>query len=97
VQDIKLYCKAVLEQRPWLHDPRCIPLSWRDVVPDDKPLKIGVMWHDELVRPTPPVLKALRETVEKLKKAGHEFVDWEPIGHLEAILQLVLSPVKGHY
>ncbi|EEH35611.2 acetamidase [Paracoccidioides lutzii Pb01] len=38
-------------------------------------LKLAVLWDDGLVRPTPRVLTALKETVEKLRSAGHEVVD----------------------
>jgi amidase len=69
-----------VQSQPWLHDPRCLPIPWRSV--EKKPeLKLGVMWHDGVVVPTPPVSRALRETVEKLKAAGHEVVEWEPTGH----------------
>lgn len=32
-------------------------------------------------RPTPPVQRALAETVKKLKAAGHELIDWDPELH----------------
>lgn len=41
-----------------------------------KSLKIGALWDDGFVSPTPPVTRALKETVEKLKAAGHEIVTW---------------------
>ena len=40
-------------------------------------------------RPTPPVQRALKDTVEKLRKAGHEIVDWAPELHKEAVDLLV--------
>jgi amidase len=48
------------------------------------------MWNDGIVLPTPPVLRALEETVKKLKNAGHEIVDWAPEGHMKA-LQILVS------
>jgi amidase len=39
------------------------------------------MYHDGNVLPTPPVTRALNETVKKLKAAGHEIVEWKPDGH----------------
>lgn len=40
-------------------------------------------------RPTPPVRRALKHTVDKLRMAGHEVVDWAPTDHTEiaALLQ----------
>jgi amidase len=86
--DISLYSKIIIESKPWLMDPKCLPIPWR-VVEVPKKLKIGVLWHDGTVTPTPPVRRALEITVEKLRKAGHEIVDWEPQGHLQGLNLLV--------
>lgn len=88
LQDLRIYCKAVVEGGPWLEDPRCLPIPWRDAKVKTR-LKIGVMWNDGVVIPTPPVRRALKETVEKLKKAGHELVDWKPDGHAEGLKIMV--------
>ncbi|KAK1985882.1 amidase [Colletotrichum cereale] len=77
IADLELYSKTVVGRQTWLHDPRCVPIPWRDVrLPEQ--LRIAVMWHDGMARPTPPVARALRQTVEKLRAAGHEVVDWDP-------------------
>ncbi|KAL1311010.1 hypothetical protein AAFC00_001228 [Neodothiora populina] len=83
LDDIEFYAKTVVGAEPWKSDPKCLPIPWRSVSVKPK-LKLGVMWNDGNVRPTPPVQRALRETVEKLKAAGHEVIDWEPTLHLEA-------------
>jgi amidase len=81
---IRLFSSIVTNAQPWLQDPKCVPLPWRHVEPKNR-LKLAVLWHDGMVRPTPPVRRALRETVEKLRKAGHEVVDWELKGHRQAV------------
>ncbi|PNY29650.1 Acetamidase [Tolypocladium capitatum] len=86
--DIEFYSKCVTGERPWLRDPRCIPLPWRPVELPTK-LKIAVMWHDGMVQPTPPVKRALRITVDKLRDAGHEIVEWDPVDQKEGIVLLV--------
>lgn len=78
LRDIELYSKSVVDAKPWLQDAKCLPIPWRAVELPSK-LKIAVMWHDGMVQPTPPVVRALREAVEKLKSAGHEVVDWDPV------------------
>ena len=88
IQDLVVFSKGVISQQPWLHDPRCLPIPWREVSLKTK-LKIGVMWHDGIVMPTPPVTRALKETAEKLKHAGHDIIQWEPIGHTEGVELLV--------
>ncbi|OAA66505.1 fatty-acid amide hydrolase [Niveomyces insectorum RCEF 264] len=83
LDDVETYTRAVLGGQPWLHDAKCLPIPWRtDVVIPDK-LKIGVLWHDGVVRPTPPVARALRTTAERLQAAGHTVVDWDPVDQEE--------------
>jgi amidase len=88
LQDIILYSKAVVDAQPWLVDPKCLPIPWRTVEPKKK-LKIAVLWNDGIVMPTPPITRALKETVEKLKAAGHELVNWDPVLHPKALDFLV--------
>lgn len=88
LKDIKLFTKSVIETEPWLIDPKCVPIPWRTVEPPKK-LKIGILWNDGVVMPTPPVTRALKATVAKLRSAGHELVDWDCEGHAEAAQILV--------
>jgi amidase len=91
--DISFYTKAIIDSEPWLVDPKCVPIPWRVVEPPSK-LKIGVLWNDGVVTPTPPVKRALVATVEKLHEAGHEIVDWSPEGHDKALSLLVDDPLQ---
>ena len=93
LDDIILYAKTVVDSQPWLLDPKCLPIPWRTVEPKKK-LKIAVLWNDKIVAPTPPVTRALKETVEKLKKAGHEICEWDPELHPQAVEILVSSQIK---
>ncbi|KAH6608293.1 amidase [Trichoderma cornu-damae] len=87
LEDVKLYSKAVINGQPWLRDPKCLPIPWREPELPSK-LRIGVMWHDGMVQPTPPVARALKHTVAKLKAAGHEIVDWDHADQAEGYLLL---------
>ncbi|EXJ82756.1 hypothetical protein A1O3_06571 [Capronia epimyces CBS 606.96] len=80
LRDLELICETWLQDRPWYADPSVVPLPW---VRQPAPQKatIGVLWFDEVVMPHPPVRRALRETVDKLKAAGHEIVDFKPYKH----------------
>lgn len=80
LRDISLFAKAVVGSEPWLRDPKCVPMPWRSPAPVDGPLVIGILRNDGVVRPTPPVARALDETAEALRKAGHEVVEWEVEG-----------------
>jgi amidase len=95
VEDLELYCSSVIEGQPWLHDPRCIEIPWREPKVSTK-LKIGVMWNDGVVIPTPPVTRALGTVVAALKAKGHEVIDWEPTFHREGIELVVRMPFTFH-
>lgn len=73
--DLAFYCQTVVGSEPWLADPRCLPIPWRSVDLPGK-LKVAVMWDDGMALPTPPVTRALRGAVERLRAAGHDIVDW---------------------
>lgn len=88
LEDITLWAKTVVDAQPWLIDPKCLPIPWRPVEYKKK-LKIAVMPNDGIVTPTPPVARALKETAEKLEKAGHEMVQWNPALHAKAVEILV--------
>ncbi|KAL8872257.1 MAG: hypothetical protein Q9174_002081 [Haloplaca sp. 1 TL-2023] len=88
---IKLFMKTVLGAKPWLTEPSCVPIPWRDheshLPPSqgNKKLKIGVLWNDEVVKPHPPVTRALKEIVNKLQQSPDvEIVTWKPRNHDEA-------------
>ncbi|RMJ26607.1 Acetamidase [Aspergillus sp. HF37] len=87
LKEIALYSKAIIDQQPWYQDPKCLPIPWRAVEPK-KHLKLAVLWHDGIVTPTPPVARALRETVQRLRAAGHEIVEWDPEEHKQILTLL---------
>ncbi|SPC66724.1 related to AMD2 - acetamidase [Ustilago sp. UG-2017b] len=47
-------------------------------------LCFAILWDDGVIRPHPPITRALRETKEKLISAGHAVIDWIPHDHLRA-------------
>ena len=83
---INLFMSTIIASKPWLSEPALIPMPWNyQTYSKAKPLKIGVMWHDEVVTPHPPIARALHELVAKLSKLPNiEVVDWKPYLHSEA-------------
>lgn len=76
--DIDLFMKSLLDREPWTVDPLVLPIPWRDVPePEAKSLKIAICYDDGIVKPTPPILRALKIAEEKLKEAGVEVVEWK--------------------
>ncbi|KAH7080113.1 amidase signature domain-containing protein [Paraphoma chrysanthemicola] len=84
LEDITLYSKAIVDAQPWTLDPKMLPIPWRETEVG-KRLKIAVLWNDGICLPTPPVTRALKETSESLKQAGHEIVEWDPKLHRTAL------------
>ena len=67
--------KALLSSSPWNYDPSSIPIPWRTELatpPADGKLRLGIVFDDGVVKPQPPIARAMRETVEALHAAGHE-------------------------
>ncbi|KAI1383703.1 amidase [Hypoxylon trugodes] len=85
---LTLVMKELIQIKPWERDARCVPLSWRDEIFQEfkaKPLTIGLLIDDGVVRPHPPINRVLLSVVEKLQAAGHDIVEWNADLHAECI------------
>lgn len=74
---LELFAKTVVDSQPWLADPKCLPIPWRDaeaqeIAREGRKLRIGIMHWDKVILPQPPIRQALKDVEEKLKEAGHE-------------------------
>lgn len=81
---LKLLFKSVLAQQPWMYDPSVVEIPWRETIvqenqklissarPNCGTLAFGLLRHDGMVKPYPPVERALRIVVEALKQQGHK-------------------------
>ncbi|SCW00944.1 LAFE_0D01574g1_1 [Lachancea fermentati] len=78
--DLALYMKTFLDAEPWLKDNYITRAPWRSDI--DLPLsslKIGIVFDDGIVKPSPPVLRALKLAKESLEKAGvGKCIEWVP-------------------
>jgi amidase len=85
---VKLFMKTLIDAQPWLHEASLLPFPWKEELTNFaylRKLKIAVLWDDGVVRPHPPVTRALKEVSEKLQKLpGVEVVEWKPYKHDEA-------------
>ncbi|OJI97857.1 hypothetical protein ASPVEDRAFT_126300 [Aspergillus versicolor CBS 583.65] len=82
---VEYFMQSLLDSNPWDIDPGCIPIPWRkdiSALPARK-LRLGIIYDDGIVRPQPPVMRAMRETAQKLKDAGHEVIEWDTSLHVE--------------
>ncbi|PQE05218.1 Acetamidase protein [Rutstroemia sp. NJR-2017a BBW] len=83
---LQLYCKAVLssELSPWLYDPKCLPVPWRQntIQPAGRKLRIGIISdNDGEISVHPPIVRGLALTKKALESAGHEVFEWTPHNH----------------
>jgi amidase len=74
-RDLKLYCKTIIDTKPWLVDPKVVCLPWRPIELPSQ-LSFAIIKTNHIVNPLPPISRALSTTVEKLKQAGHEVIEW---------------------
>lgn len=74
--DLNMYCRTIVDAQPWTRDAKVVPLPWREVSAPAK-MKVGVIRCDGVVQPTPPIARAINETVEKLQAAGVEVVEFD--------------------
>lgn len=90
LEGLNLFMKTVIDADPWFYEPGLSRCPWhideeQVTFSAARKLKIAVMWHDGVVRPHPPVTRALREVVAKLEGLDWaEIVDWKPYKHDEA-------------
>ncbi|KAB8201227.1 amidase signature domain-containing protein [Aspergillus parasiticus] len=101
---INLFMKTILAAKPWTTDPSLHQIPWRDneshIYRDGKKkLTVGVLWDDGVVKPAPPVARALQEMVERLKAfpCDVEVIEWKPYQQKEAleILTRLYAPDGG--
>ena len=89
VSALKIFTKAILDTKPWLKDPLVIRKGWSEGAYEldehggGKQLCFGMMWDNGVVKPHPPLQRAMRMFKEALEAAGHLVVGWIPHRHME--------------
>ncbi|RAK96451.1 amidase [Aspergillus ibericus CBS 121593] len=90
-RDLSSLCyvsRLVANAQPWQLDPKCAPLPWNESSfqeVQNRPLAIGLILDDGVVKVHPPIERALRELSAKLEAHGHEIVTWDVSDHLKCI------------
>ncbi|KAK4196918.1 putative acetamidase [Triangularia verruculosa] len=79
--DLRYFTREVIKFGPWRYDTTVHPLEWRGKMEEEfekkKKLKVGVLWSDGVVDPSPACKRALKMVVEALEAQGHEIVNLE--------------------
>jgi amidase len=86
LEGVKIFTKTLIDAKPWLHDPALLPFPWKE---EDffqgRKIKVAVIWDDGVVKPHPPVTRALKQVVDKLAANDKfEVVEWKPYEHYRA-------------
>ncbi|KAL9131643.1 MAG: hypothetical protein Q9217_000454 [Psora testacea] len=89
VASLKLVLKALLSQQPWLHNPLCHEIPWRDdqeevvknLLDSKEQLAFGIFRHDGQVTPHPPVRRAMDMISKAIENLGHKVIAWAPPLH----------------
>ncbi|KAF9888995.1 hypothetical protein FE257_008165 [Aspergillus nanangensis] len=91
ISDLRWLTQKVLECSPWMADPKVICLPWQHEMEKvvqkkkmTKRLTFGVLRQDGVVRPHPPIARAINQTVLALEAAGYEVIEFSPPPHSEA-------------
>ena len=89
IEGIKLFMRTLIDAQPWLIEPSLVPLPWHSnpagFASSKKKIRVAVMWDDGVVRPHPPVRRALRDVVTKMQASELvEVESWYPSGSEEA-------------
>lgn len=93
LSSIRLVTKAIVDAAPWRLDPQVHPMPWREEAYQEaqsRPLVIGLLIDDGIVKVHPPVERIVNEVAAKLQEAGHEVIAWDSSGHADCI-QIMVS------
>ena len=72
MEDIRMFTPILNAHPTQMFEPTAVPIPWRDVPTPRHKLSFGLMVTDGVVTPHPPILRAMKETAQKLIDAGHE-------------------------
>lgn len=86
IDSLITFMEAYTSQSPWLTDPGILPIPWRKEIVSNyadptKKLRIAYITDDNVIKPQPPVTRAVTTTIAKLSAAGHECISWNAIAH----------------
>jgi amidase len=85
--------KSVIEAEMWTMDAQLPPMPWQDRIFEDftqRPLVIGIMPDDGVVKTHPPIQRVFENAVAKLQAAGHELVQWDTSLNANCIAIMVI-------
>lgn len=99
LDDVEFITKLIIDSELWKHDPKVLPVPWKNLDPMQEEKFVFGMWRfDKLIMPHPPIVRALEEAAKALELAGHEVIDVElpdEKGFLETVGE-IFGADSGH-
>ena len=92
LESIETVVKLIIDQQPWNDDPRVHRLPWNQLdyeAVQSRPLTIGLLLDDGVVKVHPPIERIVKTAAKKLAAAGHTIVPWSSEGHDDCIRVMV--------
>ncbi|BGP45084.1 hypothetical protein JCM10450v2_000901 [Rhodotorula kratochvilovae] len=71
VDSLEVFMRAVIGAEPWLFDAKVVERPWIPLSPPGKKLHVAFAVDNGLVHSHPPIRRAILETVDALRAAGH--------------------------
>lgn len=91
IEGVKVFMRALLDQKPWMLDPSLVNIAWktdnqlRIGAGGKRKLRVGVISDDGIVKPHPPIQRGLSTVISTLRSSPDvEVVDFPPYKHDEA-------------
>jgi Asp-tRNA(Asn)/Glu-tRNA(Gln) amidotransferase A subunit family amidase len=84
LEDLTLFMRALVDGEPWRKEPSILPIPWRTPELTKETLTVGILWSDKVVRPLPPIERALHMVAGAMGGYGIKTVDFEPYEHAES-------------
>ncbi|CAD27909.1 fatty acid amide hydrolase Fah1 [Schizosaccharomyces pombe] len=76
LKDIEFFTETVIASEAWKIDSKLLPIPWKNQSHlKSKKLIFGVLKTDGIVKPHPPIIRALNEVVAVLEKSGYEVIE----------------------
>ncbi|KAI2462769.1 amidase [Annulohypoxylon bovei var. microspora] len=89
IASISLVFESLISIEPSLRDPYALPIPYRSSLNQEMRntprLNLGFMEHDGVVRPHPPIARALHMIRNALENEGHKLISWKQPSPGEAI------------
>ena len=90
LRDMALFMDTVTSKSPWDYDHSAAHAPWR-TVPKRTVLTIGILPIDPAFPLHPPVARAVKSALQKLKDAGHNLVEIEKVPSVVAANQQIID------